>query len=172
VTIIVETDRLRLSPWLFEDFEIMHGLTVDDRMRTFLGPTPSSREDSFNRLMRSAGCWHYFGWGPFKAVDKNSGEVVGGLGLFRAMRDLGSDFDPFPEAGWTVRAQHWGTGFATEGMRAILDWFDREHGGRTVCIISPGHTASERIAEKLGYRPIGLADYKDEPVMRFARDPA
>ena len=170
MTAAIETERLLLSPWELADFEAMHALTADDRMRTFLGREPPSLEDSFNRLMRNGGCWHHFGWGPLKAVERASGEIVAGLGFFRAMRGLGEDFDPFPEAGWVVREQSWGKGYATEGMQAILQWFEREHGrGRTVCIISPGNAASERIAEKLGYRSIGLADYKEEPVMRYAR---
>jgi RimJ/RimL family protein N-acetyltransferase len=167
---IIQTDRLLLSPWELPDFEALHALTASDRMRTFLGSTPPTLEESFNRFLRNTGCWHLFGWGSLKAVERGSGEIVGSLGLFRSMRGLGEDFDPFPEAGWVVREQSWGRGYATEGMQAVLGWFEREHGGgRTVCMISPGNVASERIAQKLGYRPIGLAEYKAEEVMRFAR---
>lgn len=167
---ILETERLVLRPWAFEDFDALHRLTANDEMRTFLGPEPPSLEDSFNRLLRNGGCWHYFGWGPFKAVERESGEVVAGLGLFRAIRGLGDDFDPYPETGWVVRRDKWGRGYATEAMKAILDWFEREHGGgRTVCMISLGNTGSQRIAAKLGYVPFGTGDYKGEEVMRYAR---
>ncbi len=166
----IDTERLQLRPWQLEDAGSLYNLTLSERMRTYLGSWTPSPEDNFNRLLRNAGCWHLLGWGPFKAIERESGEIVGNLGLFRGIRGLGEDFDPFPEAGWIVREESWGRGYATEGMRAILDWFEREHGGgRTVCMIEVGNTGSERIAAKLGYQPIGLGDYKGEEVMRYAR---
>ena len=169
---IIDTDRLLLRPWEFGDLDALHGLTDDDQVRGFFSGDELSLADSFNRLMRNGACWHFFGWGPFKAIERQSGEVIGNVGLFRALRGLGDDFDPYPEAGWVVRRQSWGMGYASEGMSAILHWFDSRHGGgRTVCMISIGNSASERIADKLRYRPIGLAEYKGDQVMRYARDP-
>ena len=57
-------------------------------------------------------------------------------------------------------------------MRTVLAWFDRALGiRRTVCMITPGNTASECLAAKLGYQPIGLSRYRDdEEVMRYARE--
>lgn len=95
---------------------------------------------------------------------------VGGCGLFRGARGLGDDFDPFPEAGWVIARDRWGLGYATEAMTGVLAWFDAQFGGRTVCMIEPGNTASERIAERLGYAPIGLTRYKGDDVMRYARE--
>jgi RimJ/RimL family protein N-acetyltransferase len=65
----------------------------------------------------------------------------------------------------------WGRGYATEAMAAIINWFESAHGGgRTVCMITCGNDASERTAAKLGYQPIGIAEYKGDTVMRYARD--
>jgi RimJ/RimL family protein N-acetyltransferase len=140
-------------------------------MRQFLGREPPSKEDSFKRLLRNGGCWHLFGWGPFMLIERASGLHVGVCGFFRAARGLGEDFDPFPEAGWAISEESWGRGYAFEAMRAIFDWFEREHGGgRTVCIISPGNAPSERIAAKLDYEPIGAAECEGDPVMRYARE--
>jgi RimJ/RimL family protein N-acetyltransferase len=169
--VTIDTERLHLRPAGLADFESFHSLTRSDRMRQFLGREPPSKEDSFKRLLRNAGCWHLFGWGPFIVIDRESAQHVGVCGFFRAARGLGEDFDPFPEAGWVIAEDAWGRGHATVAMRAILAWFECEHGGgRTVCIISPGNAPSERIAAKLGYEPIGMAEYKDEPVMRYARE--
>lgn len=167
----IDTERLHLRPAELPDFESFHALTQSDRMRRFLGRDPPSKEDSFNRLLRNAGCWHLLGWGPFMVIERSSDRHVGGCGLFRGIRGLGDDFDPFPEAGWVIAEQSWGKGYAAEAMRSILAWFEREHGGgRTVCMITAGNAASERIAARLGYEPIGAAEYKGDPVMRFARD--
>ena len=166
----IDTERLHLRPAGLDDFESFHELTLSEEMRRFLGRDPPSKEDSFNRLLRNAGCWQLLGWGPFLMIEHASGLPAGACGLFRGIRGLGDEFDPFPEAGWIVAQERWGRGYATEAMEAILAWFDAEHGGgRTVCMISPGNMGSERIAAKLGYRPFGLAEYKDDPVMRYAR---
>ena len=104
-------------------------------------------------------------------IERETGTAVGGCGLFRSLRELGPDFDPFPEAAWVVAEPFWGRGYATEAMRAILAWFDAEHkGGRTVAMISIGNLASERIAAKLGYVATGPAEYKGDAVMLYARD--
>jgi RimJ/RimL family protein N-acetyltransferase len=170
--VVLETARLRLRVPTLADFDAIHALTLNDRVRTFLGSQPPSVEDSFARFLRGLGCWHLFGWGQFVAETKSAATFVGSLGLFRAMRGLGDDFDLDPETGWVLHEDHWGQGYATEAMSAVLGWLDAVHGPcRTVCIISPGNTASERVAAKLGYRPIGMATYKDEPIMRYARAP-
>jgi RimJ/RimL family protein N-acetyltransferase len=171
VTTSIDTDRLHLRPWRFGEHETLHALTADETVRRFLGREPPSLEDSFNRLMRNGGSWHFLGWGIFAAVERASGEIVGNCGLFRSLRGLGGDFDPYPEAGWIMAQSRWGRGYAGEAMAAVLAWFDQEHGGgRTVAMISPGNTASERLAARLGYRVFGDARYKDDPVRLYARD--
>jgi RimJ/RimL family protein N-acetyltransferase len=169
---VIETARLRLRVPTLADFDAIHALTLSERVRTFLGRQPPSVEDSFARFLRGLGCWHLFGWGQFVAEAREGGAFVGSLGLFRAMRGLGEDFDRDPEAGWVIHEDHWGQGYATESMGAVLAWLEQTKGpSRTVCMISPGNVASERVAAKLGYRPIGLATYKEDPLMRYAREP-
>ena len=166
----LETERLILRQPVGDDLESRHALVAGEEMRRYLGREPPSLEDSFNRLLRDAGCWALFGWGSFMVFERASRVHVGGCGLFRGARGLGNDFDPFPEAGWVIGHDRWGRGYATEAMTAILGWSEATHGiGRTVCMIAPGNGASERIAAKLGYRPIGEGQYKGDEIMRYAR---
>ena len=166
---MIDTARLHLRPPTADDFELSYALTASETMRRYLGRTPD-REDSFTRHLRNAGCWALFGYGVFSVIERESGDYVGGCGLFRALRGLGDDFDPYPEAGWVIGEASWNRGYAGEAMTAVLNWFDAEHGGRSVCMIVPGNAASERIAAKLGYEEIGMATYKDAQVMRYARN--
>jgi RimJ/RimL family protein N-acetyltransferase len=166
----IDTARLHLRHWRLDEVEAFHALTESAPMRRFLGRDPPSREDSFNKLLRGAGCWSLLGWGPFAVIERATGEPVGGCGLFRSLRGFGPDFDVYPEAGWIVAERAWGRGYATEAMQAILAWFDREHGGgRTVCMIGLGNLASERIAARLGYERMREADYKGDRVTLYAR---
>ena len=59
---------------------------------------------------------------------------------------------------------------AGEAMRAAHDWFDRTQGRqRTVCMIAPGNTASERIAAGLGYEPYLTTRHKGDDVRLYER---
>jgi RimJ/RimL family protein N-acetyltransferase len=167
----LETPRLRLRPHGLDDFEAMHALTVAPETRQFLSGEPS-REDSYKRLLTTIASWHLFGYGTFAVVERDGGGYVGNCGLFRLERDLEPPFGGEPEAGWIVARERWGRGYAGEAMAAALAWFDTAHSiRRTVCMISPGNQASERVAAKLGYEPFGLSRYRGgEDVMRYARE--
>lgn len=171
MAVSLATARLDLRQPTADDFASSHALTAGPEMRRFLGRDPPDTEDSFNRLLRNAGSWSLFGHGNFVLIERASGKHVGGCGLFRSLRGLGDDFDPYPEAGWVIAHDRWGLGYAHEAMTSVLAWFDAEDGGRTVCMIEPGNIASERLAAKLGYASIGIATYKNEEVMRYARTP-
>ncbi len=167
----LESARLVLRPHGIDDFEPLHVLTVSPETRAFLSGEPS-REESYKRLLTSIASWHLFGYGTFAVIERESGLYVGNCGLFRLERDLDPPFEGEPEAGWIVARNRWGRGYAGEAMAAALAWFDEALAiPRTVCMISLGNTASEHVAARLGYQPIGLSRYKGgDELMRYARE--
>ncbi len=166
----IEAPRLILRPPELADYDDFHALTVPDAMRRFLGPDPPSREASFRRFTGTAGGWSLVGYSSFMVFDRASGTLAGSCGLFHLPRELGPDFDGHPEAGWVIAEPFWGRGYAVEAMAAALAWFESTHGlRRTVCMISPGNDASERVADRLGYRLLRAANYKAEQVQLYAR---
>jgi RimJ/RimL family protein N-acetyltransferase len=167
---VIETDRLRLRPQQIDDFDQLHALIASEEMHRFLGAKPNI-EDNYRRLLAAIGGWTVFGFDRFAIFERDGGVLVGTCGLFRLIRGLGEDFDGHPEAGWIIRSDRWGRGYASEAMRATLDWFDRTQGrSRTVCMIHPGNAASVRIAAKLGYRLMRAAEHMGGPVNLYARD--
>lgn len=165
---MIETENLVLRRPKLDDFERVHEMIRTEEVHRFLGPD-HGYEDSFLRAMRNEGCWSFFGYGPFIVRERGSEDFVGQCGLFHSRRGLGEDFDPFPEAGWVIDPNHWGKSYATEAMRSIIDWSKKERGiERIVAIISEGNAASVAIASKLGFSEIGAANYKGDPVMRYA----
>ena len=167
---MIETERLLLRPQQIGDLEQLHALTASEEMHRFLGGK-SSIEDSYRRLLAAIGGWAQFGFDRFAIFERDGDAFVGTCGVFRLIRGLGDDFDSHPEAGWIVRSDRWGRGYAGEAMLATLDWFERTQGRcRTVCMISPHNVASLRIAAKLGYRQMRAAEHKGEPVNLYARD--
>ncbi len=167
---MIETERLRLRPQQIDDFDALNALIAGEEMHRFLGSEPNV-EDNYRRLLAAIGGWSLFGFDRFTIFERDGGAFVGTCGIFRLLRGLGEDFDRHPEAGWIVRSDRWGRGYATEAMRATIDWFERTHGPRrTVCMISPDNHASARIAEKLGYRLMRAAEHKGAPVNLYGRD--
>jgi RimJ/RimL family protein N-acetyltransferase len=166
----LESDRLLLRPMVLADFESLHTLTLPEKMRTYLGPAQPTLDESFQRLMRHAGGWALFGFGMFAVIEKSSGDFIGTNGLFMGRRELGDDFDPYPETGWIIAATHWGKGIASESAHMAHDWMDAKFNPkRTVCMIASGNIASLKIADKFGYHEIGVRTYKAEPMICLAR---
>lgn len=167
---MLETERLLLRPPVIDDFRSLHALTENAAMREHLAGF-ASVEDSYKRLLSTIGCWSAFGFGTFSVIERATGDYVGNCGVFRMMRGLGDGFDDHPEAGWIVAHSRWGQGYAGEAMAATLDWIERDHGiAKTNCMIAPGNAASERIAAKLGYLPMRMAEHAGNAVRLYTRE--
>ena len=167
---MIETERLLLRPQRIDDFDQLHALTASEDMYRYLGGK-ASIEENYRRLLAVIGAWSVYGFDRFAVIEREGEALVGTCGIFRQMRGLGEGFDGLPEAGWIMRSDRWGRGYATEAMGATIDWFERTHGRQpTVCMIVPDNLASARIAAKLGYRLTRAAEYKGEAVNLYRRD--
>ncbi|GAA4771723.1 GNAT family N-acetyltransferase [Stakelama sediminis] len=167
---MIETDRLILRRETAQDHDAITALWADTRVTHFIGGTPQSAEQSWQRLLRHAGHWALFDYGIFAAINRETGQFVGEVGLAHFKRGLGDEFDNSPEAAWVIHPDFHGKGFAVEAMQAAQHWFDATHGtGRSVCIIDPDNIPSVRLAERLGYRPFDTRRYHDKPVTLFER---
>ncbi|MCX4853452.1 GNAT family N-acetyltransferase [Streptomyces canus] len=75
------------------------------------------------------------------------------------------------ELGWTLRADHWGHGFATEAARACLDWgFAELDDDYFTALMRPGNDASVRVAARLGFAPRREGRLQGRPVTVYALD--
>ena len=165
------TDRLVLRHPEKDDAEASFALWSDPATVRFIGGKPSDRQDAWLRFLRYPGLWSYLGYGYWVATRRSDGAFVGEIGFGEFGRGLAADFSDRPEAGWVIRPDMAGQGFATEGVRAILSWVDSERPeyADTVCMIEVGNTASERVAEKVGYRPYGQTIYQGSEVALYRR---
>jgi RimJ/RimL family protein N-acetyltransferase len=170
---VLETPRLILRQHRLTDFEPAYAMYSDVEVTRHIGNgKPATRQDVWHRVLRFSGHWQLLGYGMFAIVEKATGRFVGETGLCDFCRELGPDFDPFPEAAWIMARDSFGKGYATEAARAAHEWHEANRGPqRTVCIIAPENHASLRIAQKLGYRAIGPRGYRDETVTVFERTP-
>jgi RimJ/RimL family protein N-acetyltransferase len=86
----------------------------------------------------------------FLVVDRETGELLGGVGLR-------PDSEGVAEIGYWVKREARGRGIAPRAVRLLSEWGLRERGlARISLMTEPANTASQRVAEKAGYRREGL----------------
>lgn len=171
----LETDRLILHGHSLADFEECVAMWADPLVTRYIGGRPSSEEEVWARVLRYAGLWALLGFGYWVVRERASGRFVGEVGLADFRRDLTPALGRDPEVGWALAAWAHGRGFATEAVRAAVEWADahlanpRAGSGRTVCLIAPENVASVRVAEKCGFRETERATYRGEATLVFER---
>ena len=167
---VLTTARLTLRGHTVADFSESATMWANPEVTRFIGGRPFSREEAWTRLLRYIGHWSLNGFGYWVVRETDSNRFVGEVGFVDYKRDIVPSLDDAPEIGWVLSPAVHGQGFATEAVRAILDWGETRFGGaRTVCLIDPGNARSIRVAEKCGYRELARALYRGDPTVIFER---
>ncbi|UBV45421.1 GNAT family N-acetyltransferase (plasmid) [Deinococcus taeanensis] len=164
---VLHTERLLLRGHQESDLDDCAALWSDPDVTRYTTGAPLTRQEVWTRLLRHPGHWALFGFGYWLAFERTSGRFVGEVGTARFKRDLLTGrpaLDAVPEAGWVLMPWCHGQGFASEAVRAVLDWRDTALGpGRTFCIIQPENAPSLRLAARVGFQV-------DETVRHAGRD--
>lgn len=167
---VVETERLRMRGHRLEDFEHSLAMWSDPVVVRYTTGKPQTGEDVWMRMLRYAGLWAFLGYGYWAVEEKATETFVGEMGFADFRREIQPSIDGMPEIGWVLASSSHGKGYATEAVKAAVEWGDKQFGAtKTCCIIHPENTASVRVAEKCGYRELQSATYKDHIVNVFTR---
>lgn len=166
---ILETERLRLRGHVAADFEAVAAMWADPEVVRYIGGRPSTREESWARLLRYPGMWALLGYGFWAIEEKASGRLAGEGGFADFKREISPAIDA-PEQGWALASWAHGKGYGSEAVAAMIAWGETHFGRRDfVCIISPENAPSIRVAEKVGYREVAHTTYKDAATVMFRR---
>jgi RimJ/RimL family protein N-acetyltransferase len=163
----LRTERLLLRGWRESDLDAWAAIAADVEVMRWVGePAGMSREDAWRHIAYLVGHWELRGFGLWAVEERDGGELVGRIGLYRP------EGWPGLELGWTVTRSRWGRGYATEAGRAAVDWAREELGAdHLISLIADDNPRSQRVAEKLGMSPEARTAVRGEHDVRvFGRD--
>jgi RimJ/RimL family protein N-acetyltransferase len=167
----IETARLLLRPWQPDDLAEFTRLLTDPVVtRYIVVSTPFSPQDVADLSARTLAQWERNDFGPWAAIEKQSGRWVGRIGL--------NELPDWPgphkiEVGWELHQEFWGRGLATEGGRAGVRYgFEVVGLERIISATMATNTASRRVMEKCGLRFQGELPMAGTVVAWYAIDRA
>ncbi|MEP7227712.1 MAG: GNAT family N-acetyltransferase [Gemmatimonadales bacterium] len=163
--IAVRTDRLQLMPLSADAVEAL--LQGDaSRLRSLTqaefaapaGPPPYMAESLpvvQDRLRKNPAEARWWNW---LVVRRDNREAVGSV-AFGGMPDTAGSV----LIGYAMYPAREGSGYATEAVRAMVDWAFAQPGVKIVRALAPvWNTPAVHVAEKVGMRPVG--SYEDDEV--------
>lgn len=147
----VETDRLRLRPFMAGDLEALSAIFVKPEVWRYPFGRGLSRSETESFLERRLDEWDERGWSLWAAVRKDQRRLIGYAGL--SVPTFLPEVMPAVEVGWRLDPDHWGHGFATEaGAAALRFGFEVLGLAEIVSIYEPANTASGAVMRRLGMR--------------------
>lgn len=152
------------------DLDECAAMWSDPAVTRYIGGKPSTRQQTWSRLVNYAGHWALMGFGYWVLEDKTTGAFVGELGFADFKREIAPSMRDVPELGFALAAQAHGKGFASEAVRAALAWGDAHlPAERTVCLINEDNAASIRVVQKAGYTVFERTRFNDVPTLFLER---
>lgn len=146
--VLIETERLRLRTWQDADLDPFARLNADPRVMEFF-PRALGRAESDALIARERARIEAKGYGLFAAEVKDGGRFIGVIGL--ADVTFAAAFAPAVEIGWRLSRESWGSGYASEGARAVVDdAFSRIGLQSLVAFTAEWNRRSRRVMEKIG----------------------
>jgi RimJ/RimL family protein N-acetyltransferase len=148
MTYFLTTDRIGFRTWAADDLPLAMALWGDSRVTRFLSLAPMTDEQVKARLEREIATQEAHGFQYWPLFLRATEEHLGCCGL--------RPYKPtIPEVGVHLGSKHWGKGYATEAVRAVLGYaFDRLGAVALFAGHSAENDASRQLIARLGFRYI------------------
>ena len=114
---IIETERLVLREYTFDDFNALFEIVSDSETMQHY-PAPFDENKTKDWIAWILENYQKYGFGLWAIVLKESGEFIGDCGI--TIQDIDSEM--LPEIGYHIHKKYWRNGFAKEAARAVIDW--------------------------------------------------
>jgi [ribosomal protein S5]-alanine N-acetyltransferase len=152
---VVETERLILRGPVADDFPVYRDFFADPIASAAYGG-PLDEERAWRVLATDIGHWVLRGYGRWAAIEKSSGDMVGGCGLWWPMGY------PRSELTWWIIPEFRRNGYAFEASQAAVRFGYQSLGWSLVeTHMNDENEAARRLAEKLGGEFIARERFPD-----------
>jgi RimJ/RimL family protein N-acetyltransferase len=147
------TPRLRLRWMEASDAEAHYAVFSDPEVARYWSSGPWTALDQAHEHIAATQAAYADGSGMRLGIElRESGALIGNAGLHHFV-----DTSRRCELGYALARAHWGCGYVSEALRALLDYgFTALDLNRVEADIDPRNTASARVLEKLGFRKEGF----------------
>ena len=152
----LETKRLLIRPWREDDAADLYKYASDPDVGPAAGwPPHQSIEESLTvirDIFSNDATW---------AIElKDSHEVIGCIGYYTQLTSNIGIGEEDAEIGYWIGKPHWNKGYATEALRAMIDYCFNTKGFITLWAdFFIGNAASGRVMEKCGFKDTGATNY-------------
>lgn len=157
---MIETARLVLRPYDYDDAERLHQILSDDQVYPWLDDPPHRPMASPEAARESIDRWAArTAEDPFDqrwAIEVRDSRLVAGSVLLARLTRKEGGYVGEHEIGWHLAPDSWGHGYATEAALAVLDWAFAAGLDAAWCGMYPHNEASQRVAEKVGLPFVGV----------------
>ncbi len=157
---MIETERLRIRSWQDSDREPFAAMGRDPAIMATLGPlmTREQSDAAVDRMLAHQAKHGFCFWALERKADA---AFLGFCGL--KAEAAAPHLDGEIEAGWRLRHEAWGAGYAREAAIASLAWgFANLPHPRIIAITTPGNVRSWGLMERLGMKRLADGDF-DHP---------
>ncbi|GAC1385166.1 MAG: GNAT family N-acetyltransferase [Marmoricola sp.] len=155
---ILRSERLTLRPYESSDVDFVWDMYSRWEVQRYLGRSPrvmADREEAADRVRVWSEVDHPV-HGIWLVAETATGTRLG-TALLKELPASGTG-DPSGdvEVGWHLHPDAWGRGVASEAAAAVLEHASRQGLERVLAVVYPENEASQRVAQRIGMRPLGL----------------
>lgn len=144
ITEDIITNRLIIKSTREEDGPLCLNIWLDDEMGKYLSDPPRDKADE-NQMNFAKDIENQKGWYPFIAVLKESGEFIGTCSV------APSDDNKHWDLGYCVHKKYWRRGYATEMIKALINFGYRNGGRKFTAAVAKENAGSNAVLKKLGF---------------------
>ena len=165
----VETDRLQLFRWSVDFLpEFADMLATPVVMEHINRGKAMTLDQSEVISRRGEDLWSRYDMGPWAAMNRESGDFVGRIGM-NLLEDWPND-DRW-EVGFELVERFWGRGLAAEGARAgVALGFGTGGLDRIISVTARQNVRSQRVMQKAGLAYAGTRTWRDAEVVWYQVD--
>ena len=144
--LVLMTERLLVRRWRPDDLEPLLRIYGDvEAMRWVGNGVALTPQQAANWLEVTANNYRQRGYGMYTVTLRDGGSVIGFCGLVHP------DDQDKPEVKYTFAREHWGHGYASEVVCALLPYAARQLGlAQIIATVAPDNAASRRVLSKAG----------------------